>query len=52
MWVNGGQTILKDWHDKTITMPKDAFLACLTMWLKHPTACGLRFVIVCVAGKN
>jgi hypothetical protein len=51
-WVYVGQTILKEWRDKTITTPKDAFLAGLTTGLKHPTARGPRFVIVHAGGKN
>jgi hypothetical protein len=51
-WINVGQTILKERGDKTITTPKDAFLAFLTTELKHPTASGPRFVIVNACGKN
>jgi transposase len=51
-WVNVGQTILKEWRDKTITTPKDAFLAGFTVGLKHPTAHGPRFVIVHEGGRN
>jgi hypothetical protein len=51
-WVNVGQTILKEWCNKTITTPKDVFLAGLTTGLKHPTARGPRFVIIHAGGKN
>jgi transposase len=51
-WVNVGQTILKEWHDKYITTPKGAFLVGFTTGLKHPTACGPRFVIVHAGRKN
>jgi hypothetical protein len=47
-WVNVGQTILKEWRDKTITTAKHAFLAGLTIGLKH----GPRSVIVHAGGKN
>jgi hypothetical protein len=42
----------KELCDKTITTPKDAFLAGLTTGLKHPTARGPRFVIVHAGGKK
>jgi hypothetical protein len=51
-WVNVRQTILKECSNRTITTPKDAFLAGLTTGLKHPTARGPRFVIVYAGGKN
>jgi hypothetical protein len=37
---NVGQTAREELRDKSITTPKDAFLAGLTTGLKHPTARG------------
>jgi hypothetical protein len=42
---------LKEWRDKTITTPKDAYLAGLTTGLKHSRVRGPRFVIVHAGGK-
>jgi hypothetical protein len=51
-WVNVGQMILKEWRDRTITTPKDAFPGRPHDGLKHSTARGPRFVTVHADGKN
>jgi hypothetical protein len=51
-WVNIGGTIRKEWRDKSITRPKNAFLAGLTTGLKYRTAGGPRFVSVHASGKG
>ncbi|XP_054257587.1 uncharacterized protein LOC128982668 [Macrosteles quadrilineatus] len=51
-WVNVGHKANKVWVDKTITTPKDAYMAGLTTGLKDPTERGPRFVITHAGGEN